>query len=237
MLQKSLKMKFKKWKKYGFEFVSIFLAVLSAFVLNNWNENRKANESENKILIEIANGLEKDILDIKQNKLGHKYGIDACTYFRDLLADKKVNTDSLLIYYRSLTRDFISIQNTAGYETLKSRGLELIKNDSLRLQIISLYAYNYDILRKLEEEYAEMQFQENYFKEITASLAPNFIFDENNVIAGIDFPLKIPIEQKKIVLLYLFKIEQNRKFIINYYAEVEKKVAEVEKQILMEIKA
>ena len=62
------------------------------------------------------------------------------------MANKKVNSDSLMTYYRDLTRDFISIQNTAGYETLKSRGLELIKNDSLRLQIITLYEYNYKIL-------------------------------------------------------------------------------------------
>ena len=33
---------------------------------------------------------------------------------------------------------------------------------------------------KLEEEYYEMQFHENYFKEIDKSIVPNFNFDENN---------------------------------------------------------
>ncbi|WP_417612232.1 hypothetical protein [Owenweeksia hongkongensis] len=48
------------WRKNGFEFLSIFIAVVSAFALNNWNENRRDAHSENKILMEIYNGLEKD---------------------------------------------------------------------------------------------------------------------------------------------------------------------------------
>ena len=34
------------WKKHGFEFLSIFIAVISAFALNNWNDNRGDNTSE-----------------------------------------------------------------------------------------------------------------------------------------------------------------------------------------------
>jgi hypothetical protein len=225
------------WRKYTFEFFSIFIAVITAFALNNWNDNRKADKSENKILIEISNGLEKDIEDIRQNILGHKRGLNACYYFRNVLAGKKVNSDSLMIHYSALTRDFISIQNTAGYETLKSRGLELIENDSLRLEIITLYEYNYNILRKLEEEYMEMQFQENYFVEINRSLAPNFQFDANKKITGIDLPLKIPVDEEKTILLYLWKIKGNRVYILDYYSDIEKRVTEVQKQISKEIKS
>jgi len=229
------KLKVKNWKKYTFEFLSIFIAVVSAFALNNWNENRRDALSENKILTEISNGLEKDLDDIRQNKLGHKRGIHACKYFRNALAGKKVNSDSLIDFYSALTRDFISIQNTAGYETLKSRGLELIENDSLRLEIITLYGYNYNILRKLEEEYSDMQFQENYFVEINKSFAPNFQFDANKEIIGINLPLEILDHEEKIILLYLLKIQKNRDYMLKYYSEIEKKVTEVQKQILKEI--
>ena len=53
------------WKKYGFEFLSIFVAVVLAFSLDNWNQNRREAHLENKILTEIANGLEKDIEDLR----------------------------------------------------------------------------------------------------------------------------------------------------------------------------
>lgn len=228
-------MKKKKWKKYAFEFLSIFIAVVSAFALNNWNENKKDTRSESKILIEISNGLEKDLEDIKLNIKGHEMGATACNYFRKAFAGKKIQTDSLMFNFHNLTRDFVSIQNIAGYETLKSKGLELIRNDSLRLEIISLYEYDYNTLRKLEEEYYEMQFHKNYFKEINQSLAPNFKIDPNGSIIGIDSPLNIQENEQKKLLLYLWKIQTNRMFIIKAYLGIEKKINKVRENITAEI--
>lgn len=225
----------KNWKKYSFEFLSIFVAVVAAFALNNWNDNRRANLSENKILTEIANGLVKDLDDIRNNITGHEKGILACDYFRKALGDEEVKTDSVLIHFSALTRDFVSIQNIAGYESLKSKGLELIANDSLRLQIISLYEFDYSILRKLEEEYSEMQFHESYFKEFNQSIAPNFQFNDQQFIIGINSPLQIAADQRKILLLYLWKIQGNRTFILNFYSDVEHKIIKIRENIEAEI--
>lgn len=225
------KIKLEDWKKYSFEFLSIFIAVVAAFALNNWNDNRRDKNSESKILIEISNGLEKDLEDIRLNISGHKAGISACNYFRKKVAGNTTEPDSLMYNYFNLTRDFLSIQNVAGYETLKSKGLELIKNDSLRLKIISLYEYDFNTLRKLEEEYYELQFQENYFKEINQELAPNFVFDDNGNISGFDLPIKISENKKKELLLYLWKIQTNRVFILQLYSGIENKINEVRKNI------
>lgn len=223
------------WRIYGLEFLSIFIAVISAFALNNWNDNRRENRAESKMLTEIANGLEKDIEDIKMNKLGHVHGINASKYFKKIVAGKCDYPDSLKTYYFGLTRDFISVQNIAGYEALKSKGLELIKNDTLRLQIIALYEYDYNTLRKLEEEYSEMQFHENYFPQINQALGPGFLFDENQGISGFDLALSIPDDEEKVLLLYLWKMESNRRFILNYYADIESKIDRVHRNILREI--
>lgn len=230
------KIKLKNWKKQGFEFLSIFIAVVSAFALNNWNDNRRDAHSENKILTEISNGLEKDLGDIKLNIGGHKTGISACNYFRKAFMGENIETDSLMYHYFNLTRDFLSIQNIAGYETLKSKGLELINNDSLRLKIISIYEYDYNTLRKLEEEYSEMQFQESYFKEINEELAPNFKIDSNGNIIGIDFPIKLQENKRNKLLLYLWKIESNRTFILQYYSDIENKIKKLRAHINNEIK-
>lgn len=225
------KIKLKNWKKYGFEFLSIFIAVISAFALNNWNENRKDAHTESKILIEISNGLEKDLEDIKVNVSGHKNGIAACNYFRKVFAGADVKPDSLMAHYASITRDFVSIQNIAGYETLKSKGLELLKNDSLRLEIISLYEYDYSTLKKLEEEYFETQFHQNYFKEINEVLAPNFTVDMNGMITNFDLPLNIDGVQRNKLLLYLLKIQSNRLFILSFYTSIEKKIMDAREHI------
>jgi len=226
----------RNWKKYTFEFLSIFIAVISAFALNNWNDNNRDNKAEAKILSEILNGLEKDIEDVKMNVKGHQKGIEACMYWRKVFTDKDSKLDSLQQYYFLLTRDFVSIQNTSGYETLKSKGLELIKNDSLRTRIISLYEYDYKTLLKLEEEYNELQFQENYFQEINKLIAPKFQYDSNGDISGLELPLDINKSERNILLSYLWKIKINRKFVLSSYADVEGKINKLRKEIEKELK-
>ena len=226
-----MKLRFKNWRKYGFEFLSIFVAVVSAFALNNWNDNRRDANSEHKILMEISNGLEKDLQDIALNVMGHESGIDACQYFRKVFAGNVVPKDSLMQHFHNLTRDFISVQNIAGYETLKSKGLELVKNNALRHKIISLYEYDYNNLRKFEEEYYEMQFQKNYFKEINAALAPNFKINDEGMIFGVNMPMEIPENDKNLLLLYLWKIQTNRVFILKYYTDIKGKINLVREKI------
>jgi len=221
----------KNWKKYSFEFLLIFIAVISAFILNSWNENRKNNITESKILTEIYNGLEKDLNDIDGNLMGHKMGNQSVHYFKDFLSKKPVAQDSLLMHYFKLTRDFISVQNTSGYENLKSRGLEIIQNDSLRTEIISLYEYDYNTIRKLEESYYEMQFQQNYFKEINQTLSKCFILDADNKIIGIDSNKKIAEDEKRILLTYLWKIKTNRNFMMAEYEKTKIKIIDLMKKI------
>ena len=222
------------WKKIGFEFLSIFIAVISAFALSNWNENRREAEAANKILAEIANGLEKDIEDVRVNMRGHKEGINACDFWRDLINDEIneiVDTFMFVQHYFDLTRDYISIQNISGYETLKSKGLELIEDDSLRYEIITLYEFDYNVVKKFEEEYQEMQYHKSYFKEINKQLAPSFKFDQEGGLTGINLPLGLNEKDKNILLSYLWKIKVNRNFIIRYYSQTEQKLMDLHKKI------
>lgn len=224
-------MKIKNGKRYGFEFLLIFTAVIGAFALNSWNESRKSKTAESKLLTEIHNGLQKDLLDIEDNIRGHQLGNQAVDYFRNFLAQKPIDQDSLIMFYVSLTRDFISVQNTSGYETLKSRGFELIQDDSLRSQIIALYEYEYSTLRKLEETYYENQFHQNYFHKINETLAKCFVFTDEGQITGIDTRKKIDENEKRLVLSYLWKIKANRTFTLSQYDLTKLKVEALSKSI------
>jgi len=221
--------------KFGFEFLSIFVAVIAAFALNNWNENRKSNLAENKILSEIYNGLNNDLKDIEINIFGHQQGIEAITYFRNVIANKPTSKKEFFAHYFNLTRNFISVQNISGYETLKSRGLEIIQNDSLRNNIISIYEYDYNSLKNLEEDYSELQFHENYYAEINSLLSQNFEFNENNQLIGITTPLKLSDVDKKSILSYLWKMEINRNFALNYNKEVKLKIDDLRTAIKREL--
>jgi hypothetical protein len=226
----------KNWSKFLIEFISVFIAVVFAFALNNWNDNRKDNNAETKILDEISNGLTKDLDDITLNIRGHEEGVVACKYWRKVINNTEFSQDSVLINYFNLTRDFVSIQNKAGYETLKSKGLELIKNDSLRLEIISLYEYDFKTLEKLEETYSEMQFQKSYYKELNEIISPFLVFENNGNINALNLPIDVNKKDQNIFLAYLWKIEMNRNFILYYYSEMKKKTRKLISNIETELK-
>lgn len=229
------KKKLRNFKKFSFEFLSIFIAVISAFALNNWNDNRKDDIAARKILQEINNGLARDTVDVAENIQGHKWGNQAVTYFMKLANNQPVSRDSFFIHYVNLTRDFVSLQNKSGYETLKSRGLELIKNDSLREKIIHLYEYEYEIIRKMEESYFEMQYQANYFKDITQMLSPHFERNEEDKIIGLQTPLNLTPSDRNVLMIYLWKIRFNRGMILQYYANVEEKISDLQQDIKLEL--
>lgn len=230
------KEKLEKAKKFGIEFFLIFISIIAAFALDNWNDNRKDKNTETKILTEINNGLKQDLQDISLNEMGHRTGIHATTFFRDVVMNKPVKNDSLIYHYFNVFRDFISVQNVSGYETLKSKGLEIIDNEMLRAEIISLYENDYNSIRKLVENYSELQLHESYFKEFNDVLAPNMIMDEQGQMIGMKYPIKITEEKKNVLLVDLWKIHVNRMLMLSSYAELKVKIEKLQKHIEKELK-
>ncbi len=224
-----------KIKKYSFEFLTIFIGVFAAFALDRWNDNRRDKNTETKILMEIQKGLKQDFEDMSLNIKGHKQGIMAVDYFKKIISGEKVETDSLARKYFKLFRSFVSQQNVSGYEALKSKGLELVENDSLRSEIIALYENYYSSLKKLEENYPEMQFNQLYFKDFNEILAPKFIIDKDG-IQGINYPIQLTQNQRNILLSDLWMIKANRDFILKGYEDVEKENLKLQKNIEKELK-
>ncbi len=225
-----------KWRKYLLEFLTIFIGVTLAFALTKWNEDRNRYESSEKTLLEIKNGLELDLTDFNINKIGHKRGISACNYFRAYLREEPIKKDSIDYKYRSLLRDLISIQNMSGYESLKSKGLELVENDSLRLEIITLYDFYYEALEKLEETYSENQFYDTYHTPISEMLAEYMVFDKDGRLVDLSPPIGLSKKEKNLLMHYLWKIEWNRNFTNDFYLMTEKKVKELIKHIEENVK-
>ncbi len=218
-------------KKYAFEFVTVFAGVTMAFLLSNWNENRNNRHIEEKILTEISKGLGQDTADFHLNILGHQKGIEAINYFRDLANDKEVGDSLFARNFFLLLRDFVSVQNKSGYESLKSKGLEFLQDDFLRNEIITVYDFDYQVLEKIEEDYEENQFYKNYFHPIQKIIGSKFIYDPAGQLIGIEQPLQLSKTQKKELLLYLYKIESNRNFILDIYNDVDSKVGDLIEKI------
>ncbi len=228
-------MKKTSWKKYAFEFLSIFIAVISAFALSNWNDNRNSRLSEEKILREINNGISIDIQDFDGNMGGHQLSLRANAVFRDLINNKTVTQDSIQLFYIALFRDYTPIINRSGYESLKASGMKTIKNDSLRFKIIALYDYYYNLIEKVEDGIDEMKTFPNYFSLINDRLHAHMIFDQRGNFLRFDLPMNLTEQTKKELLSYLWRLEINRRFKLSRYETVKQAIQNVKKSIEEEL--
>lgn len=223
------------WSKYAFEFLSIFIAVISAFGLNNWNDKRNSRESEQKLLYEIRNSIELDVRDFNTNINGNRLSLRANERFRKLIQGQEIPQDSIGFLYTSLFRDYIPIINRSAYESYKANNIKTITNDSLRLQIISLYDYYYAIIEALEYRVPEMQSYSNYFSEINAILSPFMEFNAEGDLILIHSPDKITEDDKRKALSYLWKIKENRIFKLGRYETITKVMRRVNNSISKEL--
>lgn len=135
------------------ELILIFLGISLALSFDTWNDNRLLMQQERGTLIEIREGIKKDLTDINENISGHTarigvYGMLINSIEEDLPISSELNTN---ISYLSGTTSFIT--NRAPYETLKARGIDIIKNDTLRQSILEYYDIKQDWLVFNEIDY------------------------------------------------------------------------------------
>jgi len=117
----------------------IFIGISLAISFSNWNERRASKKVELETLKELKEGLQKDLQDIKVNIVGHGGRVRAYQWVMEKLENKATELDSLEVVVPFFIGTTTFVTNTAPYEMLKSRGLEIISNDSIRLELLTYY--------------------------------------------------------------------------------------------------
>ena len=161
-----------KYFKYAIgEIILVVIGILIALSINNWNENRKSYKSERLLLSEMLNALKSDLGRTKfiyENRaLKKDKAIE--TLINDL---NKVNLphDSVLspsFWQMTMTLSFV--YDKGAYESLKSHGLEIIQNDSLRQKIVRVYENDLPlgILFIDVDRHIETELRQKYILELT----------------------------------------------------------------------
>lgn len=132
------------------------LGILLALWINNCDEGRKSREIEQKTLLELRAGLEQDRFDLEETIGGYQFRVDNIQSIFSFLNRRSIPADSFATAINSLNGYSYLLSNTAAYETLKSRGLETITNDSLRLAIATLYDVDYESIVTSEKHLDEL---------------------------------------------------------------------------------
>jgi hypothetical protein len=140
-----------KYLKYAIgEIILVVIGILIALQINNWNQNRIKNIEELNILKNIKTGLEKDKRDILYNITRIKSSMSSADKVIYALENKLPYNDSIAIYLGNLMLPVIFVHSTSAFETLKSKGIDLIKNPELRDEIIYVYDALYNSFLKNE---------------------------------------------------------------------------------------
>jgi len=123
------------WFRYGFETLAVVVGILIAFALDNWKDERKQQELEIKTLVELRNALQSDLEDVIHNASRHKNAHNSCVLIIDYMERNLPYHDSLAKHFGYISDMTVFLPHIGPYETLKTKGLDLISNDSIRLHL------------------------------------------------------------------------------------------------------
>ena len=150
-----------KYFKYAIgEIILVVIGILIALQINNWNDVRKNRNYEQEILFLIDQNLKNDSIALSTELFKSKES--------NVLTDRLLEQVSLGNYSDSLNiwmGKIISFENfksqSSAFEVLKSRGLEVISDNELQLELISYYD---ESLYRVDEaiEDVEESFKKNW---------------------------------------------------------------------------
>ncbi len=144
--------KFSKYLLYAIgEIILVVFGILIALSINNWNEARKSRVVEIELLKTIKTDLDRTLLDLKDDYESYLKSQKSGNRFQRFLIGEKMLEDSIFLHFHSLSQDRHFFPNSSGYESLKSSDMNMISNDSLRLQITELYELTFPRIKEWDE--------------------------------------------------------------------------------------
>lgn len=145
--------RFRKYLIYAIgEIVLVVIGILIALQINNWNMKRNQKSLERKYLKETLANLELDLADIEFNIDFNKGKRNSSAIVLEHIQRKLPYGDSLDFHFANIHGSTRFIPHTSAYESLKSKGVEIIENDTIRRKMTSLYSGVYYNITSFEFE-------------------------------------------------------------------------------------
>jgi hypothetical protein len=133
------------WYAVG-EILLIFAGITLALWFSNWNEERQLRKVELNVLADIAANLDANVVTINENIAFDNHAIAACERYLDSASRKEIHGESTekdLYQCKWWTSPLL---RSAAYDSLKSRGTDLISDPEIRYAIVDLYEQTYEFL-------------------------------------------------------------------------------------------
>jgi hypothetical protein len=134
--------KFSKYLLYAIgEIVLVVIGILIALQISNWNEVKKDNAYEMKMLSEIEKGLRIDLANLQEHYETYTNLQSTVDYFRNLTNEHVIFHDSIQSDLWKLNSGRYLQFNRGPYDALKSSGIDRVSNDSIRNKLINFFDF------------------------------------------------------------------------------------------------
>jgi len=194
------------WRFAIAEFFLVFLGILIALQVDNWNQDRKDRKLERVLLSEMLGNLRADLEDLNQNIQALSERTMSNQLVLDFLESETPWYDSLGFHFSRLMGGTVFMKNSSAYQNLESIGLNFVRDDSLRSEITALYSSYYPYLVGVEEWAAD--FRANQFTPIIAKELD--ILGSRNVVPLDVKRLRLHSEFKQYSRMNLLHLENSK---------------------------
>ncbi len=129
-----------KWPEYFLEILVITLGILGAFILNSWNDTRKANKVQETTMARMIDDIESDVKRYEFLTTRFDQRISRCDSVLALIQNQRTIGDRKAIISVHMINFFLVEANTTTFEEmLNTSRIYSLKNDRLRRRIIYYY--------------------------------------------------------------------------------------------------
>lgn len=227
--------KFSKYLLYAIgEIILVVIGILLALQINNWNENRKLKSKE---VSSIQNLVEEIGFNNSVLKSVNEVDSTSLIFGKKILAVLK-NKDSK--YQDSMSYDFgrmldnrIFISRRSAYENLKTIDFNVVKSDSIRMNLSFIYDGLYSYLdneqnanKKESSNKIKNIIQNNFEKVKVDAIVPNdyeSLKENKNFTNALSFYIYHKEESYEQNITYYLWLERIRLEVVNYLEEIKEK--------------
>ncbi len=178
------------WRYALGELTLIFLGISLAIWFNNWNDKRKRSKLEEEVLLQIYIEILTNRDEIQGDLQQLSFGLQSHENIERYIAQDLAYVDSMCFDFHWLKHDEYAFPATGGYENLKSLGLDLIKNDTIRQNIQLTYEFGYPRVSRETPFHPNIDefFTPYYLKHFTTNEDTTLVFSRPWVGGTVGYP-------------------------------------------------